>query len=373
MEKDVDGRDKPDHDGSARNVWIMSYLELAGLQKRYGASVAVDDVSLSVAKGESVALLGPSGCGKTTTLRMLAGLIAPDRGTIRVDGTEITRLPAHKRNMGYVFQSYALFPHLSVARNVAFGLEERGVARGEIARQVAEGLAMVQLGHLGDRRPRELSGGQQQRVALARALVIHPSVLLLDESLSNLDAKLRDAMRHEIRSIQRSLGITTLFVTHDQVEALTMCDRIAVMNRGRIAQIGTAEDIYERPATRFVAEFVGRMNALPATRDGDGKVLLWGGRQPLAAPPQGAFDLFVRPQRMRIVAPSEAVGEASLRVAGRVLRSVFVGDHVEVLVEGAGGQLTVEMPSGTALPAEGDEVAVVWPTADSLAFAREAA
>ncbi|WP_376986214.1 ABC transporter ATP-binding protein [Bosea sp. R86505] len=351
----------------------MSYLELAGLQKRYGASVAVDDVSLSVAKGESVALLGPSGCGKTTTLRMLAGLIAPDRGTISVDGTEITKLPAHKRNMGYVFQSYALFPHLSVARNVAFGLEERGVARAEIARQVAEGLAMVRLGHLGERRPRELSGGQQQRVALARSLVIRPTVLLLDESLSNLDAKLRDAMRHEIRSIQRSLGITTLFVTHDQVEALTMCDRIAVMNRGRIAQIGTAEDIYERPTTRFVAEFVGRMNALAATRDGDGKVLLWGGRQPLAAPPHGEFDLFVRPQRMRLVAPSEAIGEASLRVAGRVLRSVFVGDHVEVLVEGKGGQLTVEMPSGTALPAEGDEVAVVWPADNSLAFAREAA
>ncbi|PZU93913.1 MAG: spermidine/putrescine ABC transporter ATP-binding protein [Chelatococcus sp.] len=351
----------------------MSYLELAGLQKRYGAAVAVDDVSLSVAKGEAVALLGPSGCGKTTTLRMLAGLIEPDRGLIRVDGAEITRLPAHRRNMGYVFQSYALFPHLTVARNVAFGLEERGVGRAEIARQVEEGLAMVRLGHLGQRRPRELSGGQQQRVALARALVIHPSVLLLDESLSNLDAKLRDTMRHEIRSIQRSLGITTLFVTHDQVEALTMCDRIAVMHRGQIAQIGTPEDIYERPATRFVAEFVGRANALAAGRDGEGKVLLWGQAQPVSAPAQGEFDLFVRPQRMRIVPVSEPTGGETVRVTGRVLRSVFVGDHVEVLVEGAGGQLTVEMPSGTPAPTEGAEVAVVWRAQDSLPFAREAA
>jgi putative spermidine/putrescine transport system ATP-binding protein len=350
----------------------MSYLELAGLQKRYRDTVAVDDVSLSVEQGESVALLGPSGCGKTTTLRMLAGLVEPDRGAIRLNGTEITRLPAHKRNMGYVFQSYALFPHLSVARNVGFGLEERGVGKAEIARQVDETLALMRLAGLDQRRPRELSGGQQQRVALARALVIRPAVLLLDESLSNLDAKLRDAMRHEIRSIQRTLGITTLFVTHDQVEALTMCDRIAVMDRGKIAQIGTAEDIYERPATRFVAEFVGRANALPATRDGQGHALLWGQTLPVAAP-AGEFDLFVRPQRMRIVPVAEPVGEGMARVTGRVLRSVFVGDHVEVLVEGAGGQLTVETQSGTATPAEGEAVAVVWPLSDTRPFARETA
>ncbi|MDX3808133.1 ABC transporter ATP-binding protein [Bosea thiooxidans] len=348
----------------------MSYLELAGLQKRYGNSVAVDDVSLSVEQGEAVALLGPSGCGKTTTLRMLAGLVAPDHGAISLDGAEITRLPAHRRNMGYVFQSYALFPHLSVARNIAFGLEERGVARQEIARRVDEALALVRLAGLGQRRPKELSGGQQQRVALARALVIQPSVLLLDESLSNLDAKLRDAMRHEIRSIQRSLGITTLFVTHDQVEALTMCDRIAVMHRGRIAQIGGAEDIYDRPATRFVAEFVGRANVLPIQRDTQGRASVWEQALPVEAAMN--TDLFVRPQRMRIVPVSEPVGEGMARLTGRVLRSVFVGDHVEVLVEGGGGQLTVEMPSGIAIPAEGAEVAVVWPHAESRVFAREA-
>jgi putative spermidine/putrescine transport system ATP-binding protein len=260
-----------------------------------------------------------------------------------------------------------------VARNVGFGLEERGVAKAKIARRVAEALAMVRLSGLDQRRPRELSGGQQQRVALARSLVIQPSVLLLDESLSNLDAKLRDAMRHEIRSIQRSLGITTLFVTHDQVEALTMCDRIAVMHRGAIAQIGSPEDIYERPATRFVAEFVGRANALPARRDAEGRIVLWGERLPLAAPVGGAFDLFVRPQRIRILPISEPVAEGLVRVTGKVLRSVFVGDHVEVLVEGADGQIQVELQSGTALPQEGAAVALVWQARDTLPFPRETA
>ncbi|MGO4170862.1 ABC transporter ATP-binding protein [Bosea sp. TAF32] len=349
----------------------MSYLELSSLQKRYGNAVAVDDVSLSIERGESVALLGPSGCGKTTTLRMLAGLVAPDRGAISLDGTEITRLPPHRRNMGYVFQSYALFPHLSVARNIAFGLEERGVGKREITNRIEEALALVRLAGLGLRRPKELSGGQQQRVALARALVIQPSLLLLDESLSNLDAKLRDAMRHEIRSIQRSLGITTLFVTHDQVEALTMCDRIAVMHRGRVAQIGSAEDIYERPATRFVAEFVGRANVLPLARDGQGRATVWGQSLPVDAAADS--DLFVRPQRMRIVPVSEPAGGDTARLTGRVLRSVYVGDHVEVLVEDGGhGQLTVEMPSGTAVPADGAEVAVVWARSESRIFAREA-
>ncbi len=349
-------------------------ITLDRITRRFGDRAAVDDVSLSLAEGRILALLGPSGGGKTTLLRLIAGLEVPDAGTLSIAGRPVAGpglwMPVEQRGVALVFQDLALFPHMTALQNVAFGLKGTTSDRRATALAWLDRVGLADLAH---RHPHALSGGEQQRVALARALVIRPSVLLLDESLSNLDAKLRDAMRHEIRSIQRSLGITTLFVTHDQVEALTMCDRIAVMNRGRIAQIGTAEDIYERPATRFVAEFVGRMNALPATRDGDGKVLLWGGRQPLAAPPQGEFDLFVRPQRMRIVAPSETVGEASLRVAGRVLRSVFVGDHVEVLVEGKGGRLTVEMPSGTALPAEGEAVAVVWPTGDSLAFAREAA
>ncbi|MBN9064640.1 MAG: spermidine/putrescine ABC transporter ATP-binding protein [Rhizobiales bacterium 65-9] len=352
----------------------MAYLELSGLTKRYRDSVAVDGLSLSVERGESVALLGPSGCGKTTTLRMLAGLVEPNEGVIALDGAEITRTAAHRRNMGYVFQSYALFPHLDVARNIGFGLEERGVARAEREQRVEDALQLVRLQGLGHRRPRELSGGQQQRVALARALVIRPSVLLLDESLSNLDAKLRDAMRHEIREIQRSLAITTLFVTHDQVEALTMCDRIAVMNRGRIAQIGSATDIYERPATRFVATFVGRANMLPAERGADGRLTLWGEALPAAAPSGGEVDVFVRPQRLKLAPAGEPAGADMARVSGHVLNSVFVGDHIEVIVAGPGGQrLTVEIQSGDAPPPDGAEVAVMWRAQDTLVFPREAA
>lgn len=350
----------------------MPYLQLEGLSKRYRDAIAADDVSLTVERGQSLALLGPSGCGKTTTLRMLAGLITPDAGRIRLDGAEITHQPAHIRNMGYVFQSYALFPHMNVAANVGFGLRERGVARVEADVRVKEALAMVRLGGLEARRPKELSGGQQQRVALARALVIRPSVLLLDESLSNLDAKLRDAMRHEIRDIQRSLDITTMFVTHDQVEALTMCDRIAVMNRGRIVQIGTPVDIYEQPATRFVAEFVGRNNVLNTTRDSAGRVLLWDVPLHGEGASGDAPDVFIRPQRIRLMPPSEAAGEGMIRVPGRVLRSVFVGDQIEVIVKGVGGQLSVQMASGQPLPTEGSDVAAVWRAEDMRFFPREA-
>jgi len=351
----------------------MSYLELSGLTKRYRETAAVDRVSLAVERGESVALLGPSGCGKTTTLRLLAGLIAPDEGAIAVDGIDVTRLPAHRRNMGYVFQSYALFPHLSVLRNIGFGLEERRLGRAEIARRIDEALALVRLTGLERRKPRELSGGQQQRVALARALVIEPSVLLLDESLSNLDAKLRDTMRQEIRAIQRKLAITTLLVTHDQVEALTMCDRVAVMNEGRIVQVGTPAEIYESPATRFVAGFVGRGNWLAATRDEHGRASLWGAPLPLDAPSESSVDVFVRPQRIRIVDPAEPGGADMVRVCGRVTRSVFVGDYVETVIAGRDGELTVEAPSGGPLLPDGAEVAAVWKVGDMRVFAQGSA
>jgi putative spermidine/putrescine transport system ATP-binding protein len=351
----------------------MSYLELSGLTKRYRETVAVDQVSLAVERGESVALLGPSGCGKTTTLRMLAGLIEPDSGSICVGDADVTRLPAHRRNMGYVFQSYALFPHLNVLRNIGFGLEERRLARADIRQRVDEAVALVRLTGLEQRRPRELSGGQQQRVALARALVIRPAVLLLDESLSNLDAKLRDAMRQEIRAIQRELGITTLFVTHDQVEALTMCDRVAVMNEGRVVQVGTPVDIYENPATRFVAGFVGRANWLEATRNDLGRVSVWGADLPVDAPSGDRFDLFVRPQRIRIVPISDPTGDGLARVTGRVARSVFVGDYVETVIQGVHGELTVETPSGRQPLADNVQVAAVWKVGDMRVFARDAA
>ncbi|MBC9178323.1 ATP-binding cassette domain-containing protein, partial [Roseomonas ludipueritiae] len=219
---------------------------------------AVDQVSLGLPRGALLALLGPSGCGKTTTLRMIAGLETPDAGRIMVGGRDVTALPPHKRHMGVVFQSYALFPHMTAAGNVAFGLEMQGMPRAERARRAEAALELVGLSALATRKPRQLSGGQQQRVALARALAIEPDLLLLDEPLSALDAKLREGVRDEIRALQQRLGTTTVFVTHDQVEALAMADLVAVMNAGRVEQLAAPEEIFERPATRFVATFVGR-------------------------------------------------------------------------------------------------------------------
>lgn len=350
----------------------MSYLELMNLRKSYGAYEAIKDISLSVEEGEALAFLGASGCGKTTTLRMIAGLVPVDSGQVNLGGRDITRQPVHNRNLGYVFQSYALFPHLTVARNIGFGLDERGFSKGDRDKAVADMLSLVRLSGLGDRYPRELSGGQQQRVALARALIIRPSLLMLDESLSNLDAKLRETLRIEIRDIQRSLGTTMLFVTHDQVEALTMCDRVAVMAEGRIAQIGTPTEIYENPANRFVATFIGRSNILPLQRTNDGSAML-AGRPVAVAPSSGALDLFVRPQRIRLVAPSESVSDDHMRLAGRVLRKSFVGDHIELVIDTAGTHLTVEVPSGNSMPADSDEVVVAWKNSDSRFFPREAA
>ncbi len=248
----------------------MGSLVLEALSKRYGASSAVERVDLDVSQGEMVALLGPSGCGKTTTLRMVAGFVPPTAGRVLIGGKDVTRSPPHARDTGMVFQSYALFPHMDVAANVAFGLEMRRVGRAERDARVREALRLVRLDSLEDRLPRQLPGGQQQRVALARALVVNPSVFLLDEPLSNLDAKLRAEVRMEIRTLQRRLGLTTLVVTHDQEEALTMADRLVVMERGRVRQVGTAEDLYERPADPFVAGFVGRCNLIEGAPGGPG-------------------------------------------------------------------------------------------------------
>jgi putative spermidine/putrescine transport system ATP-binding protein len=353
----------------------MPHLVLSGLSKSYGPVVAVQDLALEVEKGESVALLGPSGCGKTTTLRMVAGLIEPTRGSIWAAGRDLTHVPAHRRNMGYVFQSYALFPHMNVAANVAFGLEERGVPRPERKRRVAEALALVRLDGLEERRPREISGGQMQRVALARALVLEPDVLLLDESLSNLDSKLRESMRHEIREIQRGLSITTLFVTHDQTEAMTMCDRVAVMDRGRIAQVGSPRDIYDRPASRFVADFVGRANVVPLARSATGELAAGGAPIRVSAADvssAGEVDLFLRPQRLRLATVDEPASGAN-RLTGRVVRTAFVGDRLEVLLDTPAGRVTVELASGTPTPADGAEAAVLWLPADGHLFPRERA
>ncbi len=243
-------------------------LVLTGLVKTYAASRAVDAVSLAIAPGELFFLLGPSGCGKTTLLRMIAGFCEPDSGTISLGGRDITRLPAHQRDTGMVFQSYALWPHMTVAQNVAFGLEMRRLPKREIAARVAEALAMVRMADRAGARPNELSGGQQQRVALARALVIHPRCLLLDEPLSNLDAKLRLEMRVEIRRICKTVGLTAVYVTHDQKEALSIADRLAVMRAGQVCQVGTPETVYRAPSSAFVAGFIGETNFVAATVGG---------------------------------------------------------------------------------------------------------
>ncbi|MBL4928164.1 ABC transporter ATP-binding protein [Fuscibacter oryzae] len=243
----------------------MSFITLQNIQKSFGATQVVRDFSLGIEKGEFISLLGPSGCGKTTVLRMLAGFEGPTSGQISIDGQDMTGLPANRRRIGMVFQSYALFPNLTVAENVAFGLKVTGTPRSEAAKRVEEMLGMVGLGGFGARYPFQLSGGQQQRVALARAIAPRPRVLLLDEPLSALDAKIRISLRSEIRAIQRELGITTLFVTHDQEEAMSMSDRVVVMYGGRAEQVGAPSEIYNRPASRFVAEFIGSLNLLPGT------------------------------------------------------------------------------------------------------------
>ncbi len=280
----------------------MSDVVLQSIVKRYDAMTAVDHVSLTIGEGELVALLGPSGCGKTTTLRMVGGFIPVTEGRILVGGRDLTHLPPNKRNMGFGFQNYALFPHMSVAENVAFGLEMRKLPKAEIGAKVKTALDRVKLSHLAERLPKQLSGGQQQRVALARALVIEPDVLLLDEPLSNLDAQLRHEMKTEIRTLQQQLGITTIFVTHDQDEALSVADRVVLMRNGKIEQQGAPDDLFGRPASRFAAEFMGVTNLLPGELAGVGRFRLAGGDEVRVAPTgvPGDLSLAVRPERLML-------------------------------------------------------------------------
>src|SRR5712672_2808575 len=286
----------------------MARLEIDRVTKRYGEVHAVRDVTLDVTDGEFVVLLGPSGCGKTTTLRIVAGFAEPTSGCVRLGERDITALPPWKRNAGLVFQSYALFPHMTVAENIAFGLEMRKVPKAEMTPKIAEALRLVRLDRLGDRLPRQLSGGQQQRVALARALVFRPDVLLLDEPLSNRDARLRQDVRVEIRELQRKLGLTTVMVTHDQEEALTMADRLVVMSEGRIRQIGTQQDLYERPSEKFVADFVGRSTFIDGRMDGPGRFVSAGGLVVACeGTGTGGASLALRPERLALtktVAPA---------------------------------------------------------------------
>ena len=302
----------------------MSFLELDSVSKRFGDHVAVEDLRLSVAKGEFISLLGPSGCGKTTTLQMIAGFVDLTTGAIRLNGRDLASVRPAKRGLGIVFQSYALFPHMTAAENVAFGLEMRGVPRSERQTRVRDVLAMVGLAGYEGRHPRRMSGGQQQRVALARALVIKPDVLLLDEPLSNLDAKLREGMQIELRQIQRTLGTTTVLVTHDQTEAMALSDRIVVMNAGRVEQIGTPQETYERPASAFVSQFLGKTNEFRAEVDraGAGPRLLVGSAQwPAPAGVAGSVTISVRPEKVSF-GPDGGGG-----VRGRVTTRIFQGNH----------------------------------------------
>ncbi|MFC7612281.1 ABC transporter ATP-binding protein [Teichococcus aestuarii] len=345
----------------------MGSLVLEALSKRYGSSTAVERVDLEVTQGEMVALLGPSGCGKTTTLRMVAGFIPPTAGRVIIGGQDVTHTPPYARDTGMVFQSYALFPHMSVAQNVAFGLEMRKVGRAERDARVMEALRPVRLDHLADRLPRQLSGGQQQRVALARALVVNPAVFLLDEPLSNLDAKLRGEVRMEIRALQQRLGLTTLIVTHDQEEALTMADRLVVMERGRVRQVGTAEELYEHPADPFVAGFVGRCNLIPgrleaadAFRAESGALLHCDSGAAPGPAPTGAALLALRPERIGL-APDPA-GRA------RITAVTYLGAQTEYHVEQDGTALLVARPTaplGDPLRrlAVGDAVVLSWDAA----------
>ena len=313
----------------------MSKILLEKIAKWYGTLSVVSGISLEIDDGEFVALLGPSGCGKTTTLRMIAGFVEASEGRIFFGDDDVTNLPANKRNTGMVFQGFALFPHMTVAENVAYGLEMRGIAKPDIRRRVTDVLGLVQLEKFSERFPRQLSGGQQQRVALARALVISPHVLLLDEPLSALDAKLRHEVRIQIRQLQQSLGLTTVFVTHDQEEALSLADRLVVMNAGRIEQIGTPSDLYERPATPFVADFIGKTNFFPGKMSKDAFLTDCGLSLNVSSRSPSASLLGVRPEKIRVSAKDQALvvefGDANV-ISGTVELVSYLGPSTEYQV-----------------------------------------
>jgi spermidine/putrescine transport system ATP-binding protein len=348
-------------------------VELRSVTKRFDQLAAVDDLDLQLAQGEFFTLLGPSGCGKTTTLRMIAGFERPTSGEVRIEGEDVAQLPPHKRPTNTVFQSYALFPHLSVEANVAFGLKRKKVGKDEIAERVKAELERVGLAAEANRRPSQLSGGMQQRVALARALVNLPKVLLLDEPLGALDLKLRKELQVELKRIQRDVGITFVYVTHDQEEALTMSDRIAVMNRGRVEQIATPEEVYNRPATTFVAGFIGVSNLMPATVTGSQEVKLDEGST-IATPTDGfspgdRCHAVVRPEKLRVETSGNGNGAAPgdlPRVEGVVTSSLYLGTATQIAVDlGEGVRMTVLVPNvdeaeRQQLPGGGARVALSW-------------
>jgi len=347
-------------------------IALEGITKRFGkAEAAVRDVSLEIGEGEFFSLLGPSGCGKTTTLRMIAGFEVPDEGRIVLQGTDVTTVFSNKRPVNMVFQQYALFPHMSIYDNVAFGLKVKGVPRKEHRGRILEILRVVELEGLENRRPRQLSGGQQQRVALARALVNQPAALLLDEPLGALDVKLRKQMQLELKKIQTELGTTFVYVTHDQDEALSMSDRIAVMNHGRVEQIAGPREIYEHPATAFVADFIGSLNALDFTVDelvGGYAVMRVGEADRVVLPVGGetntgdSFRVAVRPERVQIGRPGDSGADGGTRLEGTVVQVVYLGMYTQFHIETAAGRLVSHRLADELLdpPEPTTRVSVMW-------------
>ena len=356
-------------------------VALDGVTKCFGKIIALDNVSLQVRRGELITLLGPSGCGKTTLLNLVAGFLKPEHGEILIDGALVTDVPTHRREIGIMFQSYALFPHMTVAGNVGYGLKMRRIAKPEIACRVADTLALIKLDGLDDRKPRQLSGGQQQRVALARALVIRPKVLLLDEPFSALDRNLRASMQVEVKEIVRKLGVTTIFVTHDQGEALSLSDKIAVITQGHIRQIGTAADIYHRPADRFVASFVGDVNVLRARLERIAGAIATVALGPahLQVPSRmlegaaagTAVDLFLRPEELRV-----AEAGAPVAANGVVAAQIYQGGHVDLYVdvpESVTGRVLLRVPGqdATARWPAGTRVGIVFASDKGIAFRSE--
>lgn len=351
----------------------MAFLTLEGIVKTYGSFKAIDGLNLEVRHGEFIALLGPSGCGKTTTLQSIAGFVQPTEGRIVLDGRDITHVRPEQRGLGIVFQSYALFPHMTVAQNISFGLEMQGMSKADRNKRVNEALDLVRLTGLGERYPKALSGGQRQRVAIARALAIRPNLLLLDEPMSNLDAKLREEMHIELRAIQRDLGITTILVTHDQVEAMTMSDRIAVMQKGRIVQIDTPFEAYERPHSPFASAFLGKTNAFAgAVQTRNARCCNVQVRDTLLHVPHedramgNDVNVYIRPEKIRLT------DAGSGRLNGRIRLRVFLGNLWLIALDSHLGPVHMTQPNlGSPPPDEGCEVGLDWSDDDLRLLDRE--
>lgn len=369
MGMDMRASSETDADRDARVAYVAEFVNVS---KRFGSVLAADRLNLGIRRGEFLSFLGPSGCGKTTALRMLAGFEAPSEGRVQIDGADMSAVPSYRRPVNMVFQHYALFPHMSVAQNVGYGLRQRRprMARPEIAERVAKALDTVRLGEFGGRRVWELSGGQQQRVALARAIINEPKILLLDEPMAALDAKLRGEMQRELLDLQRSLGITFVLVTHDQEEALSMSDRICIMGNGRIAQVGSPQDLYDRPRNRYVADFVGKANilsgAVVARGEGRAKVALASGAEVLVADEspdaRRQVEIVVRPEALGL---ARAAGREDAALAARITHRTFLGDHTEYLLEAEEiGPVQVTLPRQAERASGGygvgDEVHILW-------------